>query len=140
MSSTSFNRWVPNESTTWIFQEFKKYDDELEKYLWAFRPTVAYVYNNLGKNDADWSDYAHVHFDYPKNRQRLFKNLKDWSEYYKEFQNWTNLNILLSMLSYFETYLAGILTLSLQSDPGVFFSAPKSIDGILILKKEVLIT
>ena len=34
----NFSRWIPNEKSTWVFQVFQKYNDELEKNLWSYHP------------------------------------------------------------------------------------------------------
>src|SRR5690606_14019132 len=52
------------------------------------------------------------------------------------FKTWTNLNALLALTSNLETYIATIASLALESDPGLLFDSPKTIDGVLLLKQK----
>src|SRR5690606_3977391 len=94
------------------------------------------TYKHLKNNNASWTDFAsdHLMFEVPKGEE-IFKNLKGWSDTYNQFENWINLNSLLAISSNFETYLSTIVSLSLESDPGVLFNSSKSIDGISLPKK-----
>lgn len=134
-SKKQFNRWTTLMKSTWAFQVFNKYNDELNEMLWANLATTRLTYKQLSLNKATWNDSAsdHLKFEVP-NGEEVFKNLKEWSETYNQFENWINLNALLSISSNFEIYLSTIVSLAIESDPGVLFSSSKSIDGISLLK------
>lgn len=95
-----------------------------------------YVYKNLKGNSADWNDIAskHFQFDVPSGEE-AFINLKSWSDSFNDFQNWVNLNALMALSSNLETYLSTCITLAIESDPGVLFDSPRSIDGAYLLKR-----
>jgi len=135
-STVTFNRWSTRMKSTWTYQVYNKYNDELNKMLWANVATSKSMYKILGANKADWKDSAskHLEFSVPKGEE-AFDDLKHWSDSLKEFNNWTNLNTLLAISSNMETYLSTIVSLALESDPGILFNSPKSIDGIVLLKK-----
>ncbi|MEP2772367.1 MAG: hypothetical protein ABJH05_09470 [Fulvivirga sp.] len=122
--------------STWPFQVFHKYNDELNEMLWANRAAIKQTYSNFKTNNAKWTDLAsdHLIFDVPKGEE-VFKNLKEWSESYNKFNNWTNLNALLALSSNFETYIATVVSLAIESDQGVLYGVTKSIDGVQLLKK-----
>lgn len=131
-----FDRWNTKMNSTWALQVFHKYNDELNNMIWADKAARLLVYQTLGKNNAKWTDKAYIHlkFDVPAGEE-VFENLKEWSIAYNQFHNWNNLNSLMAISSNFETYLSTVVTLALESDPGVLFQSSKSIDGIEILKK-----
>lgn len=134
-SDLEFNRWKPILKSTWSFQVFNKYNDEINNFLWANKAVTKQTYVNLHNSNAKWEDLPsnHLIFDVPKG-QETFKSLKEWSDTYNNFNNWTNLNALLALSSNLETYLATVINLALDSDPGVLFESSKSIDGIVLLK------
>lgn len=130
----NFSRWVPNEKSTWIFQVFQKYNEELEKSLWSYHPASKKVYKTLKKDEASWTDTATKHFDFDDKKDEIFKDLKDWSNSFNQFDNWVNLNVIMSISGNFETYIASVVSLALKSNPGILFGASKIVDGISILK------
>ncbi|MEF1312030.1 hypothetical protein QTO01_18235 [Vibrio mytili] len=69
-----------------------------------------------------------------KNSHRVADNLKDYSDHLKDFDNWTRLNTLVSVLSYFEIYLSTAVSLAIESDLGLIHSVRKKIDGVMVLK------
>lgn len=134
-SRKNFDRWIPRETSSWPYQVFKRHELELYRMYWAFHPTSRYTYMHLGKQGAKWHHFPEEHFEYDdQQKAELFDDLKAWSSSFNEFQNWTNLNALLSLASYIETYMASIVSLALESDIGVIYGAPKSIDGVEVLK------
>lgn len=135
-SDRQFDRWDTIMKSTWTYQVFHKYNDELNQMLWSNKAATKQTYSNLKTNNANWSDLAsdHLIFDVPKGEE-AFSDLKEWSASYNSFNNWTNLNALLALSSNFETYLATVVTLAIESDPGILFDSPKSIDGVVLLKK-----
>lgn len=134
-SEIEFERWVSIRDNSWPFQVFKKHTQELNMMMWANEPASKFVYQNLKNSGAIWDDKASKYFNFPvQNGREVYENLKDWSNSYNQFQNWTNLNGLMAITSNFETYLAAIVSLALESDPGVLFKSSKSIDGAFLLK------
>lgn len=74
------------------------------------------------------SQYIHV----GKGNAKL--TIKDWHRSYTLFNNWTYLNAIMALSSSFEAYLTAIITMAIDSDPGMIINAPKSVDGIAQLK------
>jgi hypothetical protein len=48
--------------------------------------------------------------------------------------NWINLNAIIVSISNLETYMASVIALALESDPGLLFSTHQVIDGVSLLK------
>ena len=134
-SDVEFQRWVSIRDSSWPYLVFRKYTQELNKMMWANESVSKYTYKSLGNSGALWTDKASMHFDFRvDDGHEIYTDLKDWSDSYNQFQNWTNLNGLMAITSNFETYISTIVSLSLESDPGVLFKSPKSIDGVSLLK------
>lgn len=135
-STREFDRWNTVMKSTWTFQVFKKYNEELNQMLWSNLGAVKSIFKTLKGTGATWSDLPskYLTFDVP-NGEEAFETLEDWAEYYNKFQNWINLNGLIAITSNFETYLATVVTLALESDPGLLFNSSKSIDGVILLKR-----
>lgn len=126
-----FDRWVSNEKYTWAFQVFKKHHTYLNSLLWSHIHPSEYVTKTAKSQKAD----IHTLFNVKADDQRTIKKeFKDWIINYQEFNNWTRLNCLMSLSSYFEIYLTTVISMALESDPGQLYSATKKIDGALLLK------
>lgn len=135
-SNVKFQRWVSIRDSSWPYQVFKKHTQELNRMMWTNDSAAKYVYRNLKKEGAIWSDKSSKYFEFPVHDGReAFSDLKDWSNYYNQFQNWVNLNGIMALSSNFEVYLSAIVSLAIESDPGILYNSPKSIDGVLLLKK-----
>lgn len=103
--------------------------------MWANGPAVKLVYEQLKNNGAVWEDKASKHFDFSvKDGSEIYTDLKDWSDSFNQFQNWTNLNGLMAVTSNFETYLTSVLSLALESDPGLIYKSSMSVDGMSLIK------
>lgn len=62
--------------------------------------------------------------------------LGEWRDNFLDFQNWSRLNVLMALSSYFENYIQSISNLALESNPGILFKTPKVLDGTIMLKME----
>jgi len=134
-SQLKFERWNPLMVNTWTFQVFNKYNDELNELLWSYRSVFKQTYKNLKNTKANLTDLPseHLSFEVPKGEE-VFKTIEEWSKRFNEFNNWTNLNALLTLTSNLETYISTVVSLSIESDPGILFESSKSIDGISLIK------
>ena len=47
-SLKQFNRWKTEMKSTWAFQVFNKYNDELNNMIWADKAARLFVYKILG--------------------------------------------------------------------------------------------
>jgi hypothetical protein len=86
------------------------------------------------KKEAKWEDLPRKHFLFDGIDWRKYPDLRAWSDNLNLFDNWANLSAVLTIASNFETYLASVVALALESDPGVLIGAPKTIDGAKLLK------
>ena len=130
-SKSTYDRWIPIHQTCFPYMVFKKYATELKRLDMSYESSKRYTYAHLKIDGAVWTDKASK-FLYTHNNDEI--SLKTWSETYENFDNWVRLNKLLAMSSYFETYIAAIISLALESDPGLLIGCPHCVDGIKLKK------
>jgi hypothetical protein len=134
-SAYQFERWKPRGRTSWAWRVFKKHNIELLRMYASFDASKNYTYKTLGVAGADWKDSPSRHFNFSKPWSKdKFESLKEWSNSFNDLDNWINLNALVAISSAFETYIATIVPLALESDVGILFGTSRKIDGIEILK------
>jgi len=137
-SNTSFNHWVPLERFTWSYQVFAEYDRELMRLWGSHLSSRAYTYSQLGVTGASCTDKPSTHFTADVLRDSHCSDMRDWSDAFNVFDNWVNLSVVLTLASNLETYLASVVRLALQSDPGQLLGAPHAIDGGRTLKHRTI--
>ncbi|KTC61732.1 MULTISPECIES: hypothetical protein [Pseudomonas syringae group] len=130
-SEAKFDRWHSREATTWPFQVFKKYTKEYERMFWAQITSKKYVFSKLGSSGADWKDDVELHLNCDGvDRDNLYKDLRDWSSAYNQLEKWTVLNGVMAVSANLETYMASVIKLALESDPGLLFASSRKVDGM----------
>jgi hypothetical protein len=131
-----FDRWVSADKYSYVFRLFNKYHTYMNSLFWAHVPASSYaqgIYRRAKKSDPTQTTHAVYNLS-GQDSQRVTNSLDDYSKHLKEFDNWTRLNTLVAVSSYFEIYLSSIVSLALESDLGLLFSIPRRIDGVQILK------
>ncbi len=131
-----FDRWNSKDTYSYAFRLFSKYHTYMNSIYWAHVPASSYaqgIYRraiNINPNQTTHSVFNLSGI----NAFRVTKSLNAYSDHLKEFDNWTRLNTLVAVLSYFETYLSSVVSLAIESDLGLLYSIPKRIDGVMVLK------
>ncbi len=137
-SNTVFNRWIPHTQFSMTYSAYNSYNSELRQMYRTMLSSHSYIYTSL-KNDrgAKWDDSPSHYFSFAsdvKKTNAFFVDLREWSDAYNKLENWNNLNTLVAICANFETYLVGIIKLSLESDVGVLYGMSKELDGIKAIK------
>ena len=101
----SFNRWKPRESYSWCYYVFMNYHSYLNDLLWSHEPSKRFVFSHVNQEDGPMED--RLNFNVSETR-RIYSDKEEWEKFYKEFANWTRLNALMSLNSYFEIYLSTV--------------------------------
>ncbi|HGO9419705.1 TPA: hypothetical protein ACLBZ1_002328 [Bacillus cereus] len=132
----SFNRWESIDKYTYVYKLFNRHHTFMNSIYWAHAPVFSYTQSLVSSElKSDCSRTTHQFFNLSgSNSERVAQNLTDWRRHFKEFDNWTRLNALVSLSSYFETYLSSVVSLAIESDLGVLHGVPKLIDGVRIIK------
>lgn len=132
----SFNRWTSKDKFSYAFRLFTKYHTYMNSLYWAHVPASTHTqttYRNAKSINPNPTTQQLYSLSGP-NAFRVTESIDAYSNHLKEFDNWTRLNTLVAVLSYFETYLSSVVSLAIESDLGLIYSIPKKIDGIMILK------
>lgn len=118
-------RWNSPFPHTIAFVLFKEHFTELNYVYWAHVPAASTIEKKaleaLKSEDADPKRYFLIP---DKDDRRIPKTYAQWKSFYREFSNYTRLNMLMLLSSCFETYLRTIVSLSLESKPGIIIKAP----------------
>ncbi len=117
------------------YRLFIKHFTELNKNYWASSPAATTIEKIADKFNKE-KERNPVDFFYIKkdDERRLAPTFREWKEDYREFQNYTRINLIVSLTSCFEVYLRGILSLSFESKPGIVFGDKDAFDGARLLK------
>ena len=132
----SFNRWTSKDNYSYAFRLFTKYHTYMNSLYWAHVPASSHTqatYRNAKLNNPNQTTQQLYNLS-GVNVFRVTESLDAYSQHLKDFDNWTRLNTLVAVLSYFETYLSSVVSLAIESDLGLIYSIPKKIDGIMVLK------
>jgi len=136
-STKTFDRWKHLLPHSWPYKVYKQYNEELSAYLWTSDSSHKYVNTQLVKNHVRDTDDAKTHFRLPLTVWN-FVTVKDWMKAYDEMQNWVRLNCVMSLSACLETYMASVISLAIESDPGVLLGTTHAIDGAMLLKHNQL--
>lgn len=132
-------RWHSPFAHTIPFILFRRHFTELNDVYWAHVPAASTIekkaYDALGAEDADPKKYFLIP---DKDDRRMAPTYAQWKSLYREFSNYTRLNMLMLLSSCFETYLRTIVSLSFESKPGIIIRCPNAVDGAFLLKENRL--
>lgn len=121
--------------TTWAFDAFVKHHTEINNMYWSFVPAWSFTHY-MGRKNKTSSPQTLFHASGP-DIHRLDHSIPQFLRNYELMANWVRLSALLSTLSYFETYIKKVVTLSLMSDPAIRFGKSRAIEGISWIKSEM---
>ncbi|WP_367769165.1 hypothetical protein AB3G33_10655 [Flavobacterium sp. WC2421] len=130
----AFQRWESEDEYTHAFRIFNSHHTYMNSLYWSHVPASTFVQATYRKNANSGQTTNQVFNLSGPDSNRVAQSLEDYSKHLKEFDNWVRLNTLVSVLGYFEIYLGSIISLSVESDPGILFSITRKIDGVSVLK------
>lgn len=116
---------------------YKQYDLELSNYFWTEYTAHSYVEAHLRSEGHLPAEDSRRVFSFPADTYNV-PTIGDWKWTYGETLNFLYLNCVMAMSSNLETFLSAIISLAIESNPGVLLDAPKSIDGAKLLKYKPL--
>ena len=132
-----FERWTGAYRNSFALRRFKKHQTEINRLYWSQAPVAGFASYLARHAPASATPTTVFHASGP-NAHRIAVDLPAWERDFAEFGNWVRLSALVSLLSYFETYLSTVATLALRSDPLLRFGQSRAIDGTLWLKRGVI--
>ncbi|MCD4699284.1 MAG: hypothetical protein K8R91_01760, partial [Phycisphaerae bacterium] len=118
---------------SWACKRFKRFHSDINNMYWsAVASSIAAFGVTRGHTVEESMPIA---FGFPPEDVGYREiSLGEWRKNFLDFQNWTRLNALMALSSYFENYLQSIGNLALESNPGILFNAHQVLDGATILK------
>lgn len=137
-----FDRNKSREKNSWPYKAYKDYSTELNQYYWSLVPLaseVRYRVRRVETNIEEINTADFFHASGPDIR-RLSHNLYEWQSDFNRFQKWNRINILVSIISNFETYLSSVVKIAFESNPGLVLnyfnlaSNNNKIEGVIYLK------
>lgn len=132
----SFKRWESLDQYSYVYRLFVKHHTDMNSLYWAHVPSSGFAqgtFRRAIKNEPSLTTQKAFSL-IGANAFRVNSDLNGFSRDLNEFDNWTRLNTLVAVLSYFETYLSSVVSLAIESDLGLLYSIPKKIDGVMVLK------
>lgn len=128
-----FNRWE-YPGATLSFSRFRKYHSDINNLYWSFKSSIPPTFK--ATRGHKFEDKMHEVFNIdPIDYGRRIIPLKEWRDNFTDFQNWTRVGVLMSLVSNFETYIHSISSLAIESKPGILLQSPNAIDGVILLKR-----
>lgn len=133
---STFDRWNSVDRYSYAFRLFARYHNYLNSLYWAHIPAsdAMQFYCRNALKDRPGVTTQELFNLKGNDAIRVASSIEIYQYNLKEFDNWTRLNALLALSSYFETYLASVVSLSIESDPGLLYFVSRKVDGALILK------
>lgn len=131
----SNERWTSPFGKTIAFTLFSKHFTELNDIYWSHVPAASTIESHAKKalNTPD-SDPKSFFLIRDEDDRRLAPTYDIWKSHYRDFSNYTRLNMLMLLSSCFETYLRTIVSLAVESKPGCIIGCPDAIDGVFLLR------
>lgn len=131
-------RWDSPYDHTIVFSLFKKNFTELNNAYWAYVPAVNKI-NKLVKQEVQDNKRQPIDFFivHDEDDRRLASTFEEWRGDFNEFQNYTQLNFLMLLNSCFETYLRTIVSIAIESKPGVIIQCKDAVDGVTLLRNRL---
>lgn len=128
-------RWTTPFPHSFAYKLFEQHFTELNKMYWANVPASNTIEKEAMTFHSSGGDTLTDFFLIPdKDDHRLASNFNEWKINYREFLNFTRLNMVLSLCSCFEIYLRSIISLAIESKPGVILGNKDVVDGAKLLK------
>lgn len=128
-------RWKNPFGKSIAFILFNKHFTELNNIYWAHIPVRNTIKKQvkLIENDKNILEFFLVA---DKDDKHIANSFTNWSNHYGDFDNYTRLNMLMLLCSTLETYLRTIISLAVESKPGLLLNSQDAIDGVFLLKSD----
>lgn len=132
-------RWVSPFKNSLAYFLFMKHFTEINDVYWAHVPASDTIIKHMKQESVNEpsKEFCKLFVVRDENERRLAKDYDAWLKNYKDFLNYTRLNMLMLLSSAFETYLRTIVSLAIESKPGTILGCSESIDGAFLLKKDI---
>ncbi len=130
-------RWLSPFEHTIPFCLFHKHFTEINDAYWAFVPAANTIEKKALEQLQNEAEDPRKYFLMPdEDDRRIASKYSEWKTNFREFGNYTRLNIIMLLSSCFETYLRTVVSLAFESKPACILGCPNRIDGAFLLKSK----
>jgi hypothetical protein len=133
----AFKRYESILGTTWAYQVFRAHHTELNDLYWSHAAAVALARTRV-RSESDEQQTLLIFGSLGADSRRVPTDVARWKTAFTAFTNWVRLNAVMALSAYLETYLKTVISLALQSDPGLLIGDSKIVDGVKLLKRGAL--
>lgn len=131
-----FNRFGLHDGRTWAFRQFEDSQTRVNR-LWHCSKAQAWLLVDRTAGPAEhWRRFVD-NLEPLQRRADFFRDPAEARTQAKETDNWMRLTLTVAIASYLETYVAQVIERAIRSRPGVLIGAPKSVEGVKLLKDHV---
>lgn len=128
-------RWLSRFEHTIPFTLFHKHFTEINDAYWAYVPAASTIEKKALEHLQNEAEDPRKYFLIPdEDDRRIASKYSEWKANFREFGNYTRLNIIMLLSSCFETYLRTVVSLAFESKPACTLGCPNRIDGAFLLK------
>ena len=133
----SNERWNSPYDHTMVYSLFKKNFTELNDTYWAHYPASTTIMKKA-KSEIEAKNLRPLDFFvvHDKDDRRVASSYGKWCNDYEDYLNYARLSFLMLLNSCFETYLRTIVSLAIESKPGIMIRCKDAVDGVSLLKSD----
>ncbi len=130
-------RWTSPFEHTIPFSLFHKHFTEINDAYWAYVPAASTIEKRALEGLQNEAEDPRKYFLISdEDDRRVANTYSEWKASFREFGNYTRLNIIMLLSSCFETYLRTVVSLAFESKPACILGCPDKIDGVFLLKSK----
>ena len=131
-----FSRFGLHDRRTWAFRQFEHSQTRVNR-LWHCSKAQAWLLvDKTAGPPEQWRRFVDG-LEPMQRRADFFRDPFEARVQAKETDNWMRLTLTVAIASYLETYFAQVIERAIRSRPGVLIGAPKSVEGVKLLKDGV---
>lgn len=116
-------RWTSPFEHTIPFSLFHKHFTEINDAYWAYVPAASTIEKRALEGLQNEAEDPRKYFLISdEDDRRVANTYSEWKASFREFGNYTRLNIIMLLSSCFETYLRTVVSLAFESKPACILS------------------
>lgn len=122
-------------NTTWAYRLFRYHHIQLNKIYWSYAPVARDALQRAHAEDplVETKDFFSFH---TADDLRVPHPLSKWEDAFKQSQTWIRSSLVLVIASILEVYIRTVVSLALESDPGLLIGSQGVVDGVRLLKSD----
>jgi hypothetical protein len=134
-----FDRYKFPGKRSFAMRAFNDRETEINEHFWSFKVVSEYSGYMARKKKAENESAPTAELFKAKgpDARRIPPTVLDWLSAQRELENWLRQSAIVSAASYLEAYLRQAVRSALMSDPMARYGSPRSVDGVILLKRGI---